>query len=89
MRTDQFLPLTDRKADIATKRSLCAADVGSNDRFLIHKRTFGEAAANDRFWPKVALRRHRKNVRLYDSHEGLESTQIGHSRWLTRTSAMG
>ncbi len=54
MRTDQFLPLTDRKADIATKRSLCAAEVGSNDRFLIHKRTFGEAAANDRFWPKAA-----------------------------------
>jgi len=26
-----------------------------NDRFLIHKRTFGEAAANDCFWPKAAV----------------------------------
>jgi hypothetical protein len=34
---------------------LCAAEVGSNDRFLIHKRTFGEAAANDRFWPIPAV----------------------------------
>jgi len=37
------------------KSPLCAAEVGSNDRFLIHKRTFGEAAANDRFWPKAAV----------------------------------
>ncbi len=58
--------------------------------FLIRKRTFGESAANDRFWPKVALRRHRKSVRLCDSHEGLESTtQIGHSGSLMRTSAIG
>jgi hypothetical protein len=34
---------------------LCAAEVGSNDRFLIHKRTFDEAAANDRFWPIPAV----------------------------------
>jgi hypothetical protein len=33
MRTDQLLPLRDRKADIATKRSLCAAAIGSIIRF--------------------------------------------------------
>jgi hypothetical protein len=48
-----------------------------NGRFRIRKRTFGQAAANDRFWPKADLRERR------------ESTQTGHSRPLTRTSAMG
>jgi hypothetical protein len=38
-----------------------------NDRFVIRKRTFGEAAANDCFWPKADLR------------ERLESTHNGHS----------
>jgi hypothetical protein len=42
--------------------------------FLIHIRTFREASANDQFWPKIALRRHRKSDRFCDSHEGLEST---------------
>jgi len=46
-----------------------------NGRFLIRKRSFRQAPANDRFWPKVALRRHRKSDRLCDSHEGLESVE--------------
>ena len=60
-----------------------------NDCFLIRKRPLRMAPTDDRFWPKVALRRHRKSVRLRDSHEGLESTQIGHSSSLTRTSTIG
>jgi hypothetical protein len=56
-----------------------AAAIGSNVRFLICKRTLGEAPANDRFWPKAALHRHRNSDRLYHSHEGLESTQGGRS----------
>ena len=60
-----------------------------NDCFLIRKRPLREAPVNGRSWPKVALRRHRKCVRLCDSHEGLESTQIGRSDSLTRTSANG
>ncbi len=50
-----------------------------NDRFVIRKRPLAKDDMNGRSWPKVALRRHRKNVRLYDSHERLESTQNGHS----------
>ena len=37
---------------------------------------------------KVALRRHRKSERLCDSHEGLESTLLGHSSPLARTPAI-
>ena len=48
-----------------------------NDRYPICKRTLHEAPANDRFWPKADLRERR------------ESTQNGHSSWLTRTSAIG
>jgi len=59
-----------------------------NGRFRIRKRTFGQAAANDHSWPNVALRRHRNSDRLCDSHEGLESTQNGHSSSLMRTSAI-
>jgi hypothetical protein len=44
------------KRTLPNKRLFCAAAIGSNDRFLIHKRTFGEAAANDRFWPIPAVR---------------------------------
>jgi hypothetical protein len=46
-----------------------------NVRFLICKRTLGEAPANGRFWPKG------------DHRERLESTQSGHSSSLVRTSA--
>jgi hypothetical protein len=53
-----------------------------NGCFLIHKRPLRLAPTNDRNWPKVALRRHSKSDRLCDSHEGLESTQIGHSSLL-------
>jgi hypothetical protein len=60
-----------------------------NDRYLICKQPLAKDTMNGRSWPKVALRRHRKSVRLCDSHEGLESTQIGHSGSLMRTSAIG
>jgi hypothetical protein len=68
---------------------LRAATIGSIVRFLIRKRSFRQAPANDRFWPKVDLRRHRKNARLCDSHEGLESTRFGRSSSLTLTAAIG
>jgi hypothetical protein len=66
--------------------SYCAATIRPDDRFMIGKPTFGKTLANDHFWPKVALRRHRKSDRLCDSHEGLESTPNSHSSALTRTS---
>jgi hypothetical protein len=59
-----------------------------NDRFLIRKRPLAKDTMNGRSWPKVVIRRHRKSVRLCDSYEGLESTQIGHSGSLSRTSAI-
>jgi hypothetical protein len=65
------------------ERSLCAAVIGSIVRILIEKRTLRTVSVNDCFWPKVALRRHRKIIRLCDSHEGLESTQPGHSSSLS------
>jgi hypothetical protein len=39
-------------------------------------------------WPKAAFRRHRKGVRLCDSHERLESTHNGPSSLLMRMSAI-
>jgi hypothetical protein len=38
-----------------TKSSLCDAAVDSNVSFLIGKRTFREALANDHFWPIPAI----------------------------------
>ena len=60
-----------------------------NGCFLVHKRPLREAPVNGRSWPKVALRRHRKCIRLCDSHEGLESTHNGHLGSLMRTSVFG
>ena len=51
-RDSQFLPLWDRKADVAFTKLLCTAAIGSIVRFLIGKRTLGMVPVNDHFWPK-------------------------------------
>jgi hypothetical protein len=39
----QFLPLSDRKADVASAKFPCAAAIGWIVCFLMHKQTFGPA----------------------------------------------
>jgi hypothetical protein len=54
-----------------------------NGRFLIRKQSLREVPVKGRSWPKIALRRHCSSDRLCHSHEGPESTQIGHSSSLS------